>query len=74
MSQTDNKIIYLKLQGTLNYHSRKQVYKIALGKESKPAEPAYLQKFMKSQYRDRPGWSVIPIPIPILIVSWIRLR
>jgi len=32
---------------------------------SKPAEPAYLKKLTKLQYKDGPGWSKIP---------WFRFR
>ena len=63
MSQTDDGIVYPRLQGAVNYHSwkqnmislfkRKRAYEIALGKEPKPAKPAYPKKLTKLQFRDR---------------------
>ena len=64
MSWINNeKIVYLKLQKAVNYCSwrqnmislfkRKWAYKIALELKSKSAEPAFLMKLMKLQYKDR---------------------
>ena len=63
MSRTDNKIMYPKLQDAINYHSWKQnmislfkrerAYKIAIGEEPKPTEPAYPCNLMKLQFKDR---------------------
>ena len=59
----DEKIVYLKLQETVNYHSwkqnmillfkRKWAYEIALELKSKPVELAFLMKLMKLQYKDK---------------------
>src|SRR5438034_1222968 len=63
MSHTDEKIVYPKLQGAVNYRSWKQnmislfkrerAYKIAIGEEPKPAEPAYSCNLTKLQFKDR---------------------
>ena len=63
MSHTEDKIVYSKLQETVNYCSWRQnmillfkrewAYKIVLGLKSKPAELAFLMKLMKLQYKDK---------------------
>ena len=55
--------MYLKLQDVINYCSwklnmillfkKKETYEVATSKESKPAQPAYLKKLMKVQFKDR---------------------
>src|SRR6266487_2291429 len=60
MSQTDERVVYPKLQGAANYHSWRQnmislfkkegAYEIAVGKEPKPEEPAYPKKLTKVQF------------------------
>jgi hypothetical protein len=55
--------VYPKLQGAVNYRSWKQnmislfkrerAYKIAIGEELKPAEPAYPTNLTKLQFKDR---------------------
>ncbi len=63
MSRTDDKIVYPRLQGAVNYRSWKQnmislfkrerAYKIAIGEEPKPAEPAHPNNLTKLQFKDR---------------------
>src|SRR5438034_4186110 len=63
MSRTDDKIVYPRLQGAVNYRSWKQnmislfkrerAYKIAIGEELKPAEPAHSCNLTKLQFKDR---------------------
>ena len=55
--------MYLKLQSVINYHSwklnmillfkKEGAYEVVIGEESKPAQPAYLKKLTKMQYKDR---------------------
>ncbi len=63
MFYTEDKIVYLKLQGVINYCSwrqnmislfkREQAYEIVLGLKSKSAELAFLMKLMKLQFKNR---------------------
>src|SRR5438034_10922837 len=63
MSRTDDKIVYPRLQGAVNYRSWKQnmislfkrerAYKIAIGEEPKPTEPAHPCNLTKLQFKDR---------------------
>ncbi len=64
MSRTDDdKVVYPKLQGAVNYRSwrenmislfkRDQAYKIALGQQPKPAEPIYPCDLTKLQFKTR---------------------
>lgn len=63
MSHTEDKVVYPKLQGAVNYRSWKQnmislfkrdrAYEIARGEEPKPAKPAYPKNLTKVQYKDR---------------------
>ena len=60
---TEDRIVYPKLHGAVNYRSWKQnmislfkrerAYEIAVGEEPKPAEPAYPKKLTKVQYNTR---------------------
>jgi len=62
MSHTENKVVYPKLQGAVNYRSwkqnmislfkRDQAYEIAIGTELKPAKPTYLKNLTKLQFKD----------------------
>jgi hypothetical protein len=55
--------MYSKLQNVINYQSwklnmislfkKEEAYEVATDKESKSAQPAYLKKLMKVQYKDR---------------------
>ena len=63
MSRTDDKIVYPRLQGAVNYRlwkqnmislfKRERAYKIAIGEEPKPAEPAHSNNLTKLQFKDR---------------------
>ena len=60
---TEDRIVYPKLHGAVNYRSWKQnmislfkrdrAYEIAVGEEPKLAELAYLKKLTKVQYKTR---------------------
>ncbi len=62
MSHLDDKIIYPKLQGLINYHPWKQnmillfkkerAYEIAIGQALKPAEPAYPNDFTEPEFQE----------------------
>jgi len=63
MSQFDDKVVYAKLQGAVNYRSWKQnmislfkkerAYEIATGQALKPVEPIYQIDLTKLQFRDK---------------------
>src|SRR5438034_10639214 len=63
MSQSDDKIVYPKLQGAINYWLWKQnmillfkkerAYEIATRQALKPAEPVYSPDLTKLQFRER---------------------
>jgi hypothetical protein len=63
MSQFDDKVVYPKLQGAMNYRSWKQnmislfkkerAYEIATGQALKPAEPGYPPDLTKPQFKER---------------------
>jgi hypothetical protein len=62
MSQNDDKVVYPKLQGAINYRSWKQnmislfkkerAFEIATGQAPKPAEPAYPNDLTKLQFKE----------------------
>src|SRR5437762_975627 len=62
MSQSDDKVVYPKLQGAVNYRSWKQnmislfkkerAYEIAIGQAPKPAEPVYQNNLTKLRFKE----------------------